>query len=272
MAIITIDGALAGMQPLRPIAKVASATCVAGRPQSLYFLAGAPGAAAGLNAGLNGAVESQSSGLLAGFIPHTDPGAGNSYLARLSAAASQAGVLLLCDRLWDNTLTIASTSVQSITSPTWPARDNASSTNGDGVQLAIEIQALASSTAAALTAVTYTNSAGTGSKTGVFLDAPTAVAGSVGQFYRITMTAGDTGVRSVQSVQFTTAWTTGTIGLVAYRVLAALELVGAYIPNAIDALTRASPRLSNGVCPFLVFIPNAAAVVTLSGSYIETQG
>lgn len=270
LAITTVSGVLAGAQPLRQFAKAVTGTMVAGRPQSLWPLGGTPGAGT-YNTTLNGGTYSSSSSVPAGAIPHTDPVSGNSYLARLGAVASQAGTLLLLDRIWDNQLTVNVTTLQSPTTPTWPARDLASSTNGDGVLLAIETSAAASATAAAVT-VTYTNQAGTGSHTAGFLDATAATATIAGAFFRIGLQAGDSGVRAVTGVQFSTAWTTGTINLVAYRLIAMLELPGALIPNAIDALTAGFPLLPNGVVPFLVFIPNTTTASNISGSYTETQG
>jgi hypothetical protein len=44
MAITTLDGVVAGMRPAMPIAKAVTATLVAGRPASLWSLAGSPGA------------------------------------------------------------------------------------------------------------------------------------------------------------------------------------------------------------------------------------
>jgi hypothetical protein len=245
-------------------------TMVAGRPQSLWPLAGSPGAGS-YNATANGAVLSSSSSIPAGAIPHVDPVSGNSYLARLSAMATQSGVLLLCDRLWVNQLTVNSTSLQSITTPTWPARDAAGSTDGDGILVGIETSAAASATAATIT-MTYTNEANAGSKTANFVDAPSAAVTLAGAFFRLGLAAGDKGVRSIQSFQFGTAWTTGTINAVAYRPLAALELIGGNIGNAIDALTSGFPRLFDGTVPFLIFIPSTTTTSNISGSFIESQG
>jgi hypothetical protein len=270
MAITTLDGAIAGAQAARAIAKALTGTLVAGRYQSLWPVAGLPGAGA-YDTTLNGVVLSSTSAQVAGQIPHTDPGSGNAYLARLQLAATQACTVLLCDRLWNDQLTVNSTGAQSPTTPTWPARDAAGSTNGDGVLIAIETSAAASATAAALT-MTYTNQAGTGSRTAGFAVAPTATATIAGAFFPIGLQAGDTGVRSIQTIQFSTAWTTGTINAVAYRVLATLELPGALIPNAIDALTAGFPRLYNGVVPFLVIVPNTTTTSNVVGSYVETQG
>jgi len=100
MAITTLDGALAGMQAPRDFTKVATPTLVAGRPHSLWYLAGTPGAGSAPTANLKGQAFSAPQ---AGQIPFTDPGAGNTYLAALEAAMTVAGgEVILCDRLWGN--------------------------------------------------------------------------------------------------------------------------------------------------------------------------
>jgi hypothetical protein len=270
MAITTLDGIVAGFQPPVFISKAATATLVAGRPTSLWSLAGSPGAGAFDNT-LNGVVLSSSSSPVNGQLRHVDPVSGNAYLARLQAAATQAGTLLLLDRLWHNGgYTITSTAAQNSTTPTWPARDTAGSTNGDGVLLALEISAAAGAAAPTIT-VGYTNQAGTASRTGTNILA-TANSPAIGATYFIGLQAGDTGVRSVQSLTLSVSWVSGTMNLVAYRLLAALEIPQAGVSNAIDAITAGMPRLYNGVVPWLVFIPNTTTATLVTGSYIETQG
>lgn len=270
MSIASLDAALAGMRPPQIISKAVTATLVAGRPASLWSLAGAPGAGA-FDSTLNGVALSSSSSLVAGQIPHVDPGSGNSYLARLQAAATQPGTLLLLDRLWHNGgYTITSTSAQNSTTPTWPARDNSGATSGDGVLLAAEISAATGAGTPTITC-SYTNQAGTSGKTGTNILA-TAASSAIGAVHFIGLAAGDTGVRSLQSMTLSATWTSGTINMVAYRLLAALELPNGGVSNAIDALTGGFPRLYNGVVPWLVFIPSITTASNISGSYTETQG
>lgn len=270
MAITTIDGAIAGMQPPKFFAKAATATLVAGRPASLWSLAGSPGAGSFDNT-LNGVTLSSSSSLVNGQLPHFDPGSGNAYLARLTAAATQAGALLLLDRLWHNGgFTITSTSAQNITSPTWPARDANGSTNGVGVFLAVEVSAATGAGTPTIT-ISYTNQDGTAGRTATNILA-TVASSAIGATYLIGLQAGDTGVRSVQSLTLSATWTSGTINLVAYRLIAALELPIAGVTNAIDLVTSGMPRLYNGTVPWLVFQPSTTTATVVSGTYVETQG
>ena len=117
----------------------------------------------------------------------------------------------------------------------------------------------------------YTNSAGTASRTATNIIA-TVASSAIGATYFIGLQAGDVGVRSVQSLTLSATWTSGTINLVAYRVLADLELAGAFVPNAVDFLTGGAPRLYDGVMPWLVFIPATTTATNVSGTYQETHG
>jgi hypothetical protein len=273
MTISTLNGVLAGFQPGTLIYKGATPTLVVGRPQSLWAIAGLPGPGS-YNGTLAGANYSSSSAMVNGQIPHTDPAGGvSAYLARFQIhAGGNGGVTLLCDRIWDNQLTINSTGAQTINTAAWPARDATGTTNGVGIVAAIEVSAATSATAAALTNYTYTNQSGVASRTGNFIDAPTAVAANAGQFYRLALQSPDTGIQSIQSIQFSTAWTTGTVNMVAYRVLSVLENPLATTPNFVDPVTSGLPQLFNGVVPFLVHVPNLTTATGFQGWYMETQG
>jgi hypothetical protein len=269
MAITTLDGALAGMQPTRLISKAVTGTVVAGRPWSLWSLAGSPGAGA-FDATLNGVTLSSTSSNVAGQIPHTDPGSGNAYLANFGGQLTQAGLVILADRIWHNGgYTITSTSAQNSTTPTWPSRDNAGATSGDGIILGLEISATTGAGTPTIT-VGYTNEAGTASRTGTNILA-TVASSATGSFYQIGLQAGDKGVRSVQSLTLSATWTSGTMNLVAYRILAALPVL-AQTPFSLDSLTSGFPRLYNGVVPFIYFVPNTTTTSNFIGHYTETQG
>ena len=276
MAITTLDGALAGMRPPQSIAKAITATLVAGRPASLWSLGGSPGAGSFDNT-LNGVTLSSSSANVNGQIPHFDPASGNSYLARLTASATQTGSLLLLDRIWHNGgFTITSTGSQSITSPTWPSRcptsgtDDTPATTGLGVMLAVEVSAATGAGAPTIT-IGYTNSDGTAGRTATN-SRTTSASSAIGAVYFIGLQAGDVGVRSPQSLTLSATWTSGTINLVAYRILAEIPLTVANVAGGIDPITGGFPRLYNGTVPWMVFVPNATTASNISGTYMETQG
>lgn len=276
MAITTVDGALAGMQPPRFFSKGVTATLVAGRPASLWALGGAPGAGS-FNSTLNGVTLSSTSALVNGQIPHYDPASGNAYLARFAAKANQAGVVMLMDRLWHNGgYTITSTGSQSITSPTWPSRcptsgtDDTPATTGHGVYLAVEVSAATGAGTPTIT-VGYTNSAGTASRTATNIIA-TVASSAIGATYLIGLQAGDVGVRSVQSLTLSATWTSGTINMVAYRYITEVTVPAAYVAGEVDVLTGGRPRIYDGTVPWLVFQPNTTTAAYISGVYQETHG
>lgn len=267
MAITTLDGALAGMQYPREIIKAATPTLVAGRPHSLFYLAGIPGAAAAPSPGISGAALTT----YAGQLPFTNPVSGNTYVGRFAGQATIAGQLLLCDRLWHNSgINITSTSPQSITSAAWPARSADGTINGEGVLVGVEVSAATGAGTPTLT-LDYTDQSGNAGATGTNVIA-TAASSAIGAFYPIGLAAGDTGVRSIQNFTLSATWTSGTIHLVAYRILARLELTNANTPNAVDALTSGFARMYNNSVPFLLFIPSTTTASNITGHAIWTQG
>lgn len=270
MAITTIDQAASGARPLIAFSKAITPTQVAGRPASLWGLGGWPAAGA-YNATLNGVVLDSTSALVNGQIPHYNPVSQNAHLHRFIASATQTGMLWLMDRLWHNGgFTITSTAAQSITSPTWPARDNAGSTNGDGVLLGLEVSAAAGAAAPTIT-ISYTNQAGTAGRTATNIRT-TENSPAAGAFYFIGLQAGDTGVRSVQSLTLSVSWVSGTINLVAFRPLLAIPIASAFVPSEVDFLTGGAPRIYDGAVPFMVFQPNTTTASNIQGMYQETWG
>jgi hypothetical protein len=227
-----------------------------------------PGAAVAPTPGLIGADLTT----YAGQIPFTNPASGeNTYLARLQAMATQAGSLLLCDRLWHNSgITITSTSEQAFTNSVQiPARDALGTNAGEQVLAAVEVSGVTGSGTPTLT-LKYTNQGGTADKIATNV-VPTVATSIAGTFYPIGLAAGDRGIQKAQSIQLSATWNSGTIHVVLYRIIARLELL-AQIPNAIDALTSGFPRLYDNSVPFLVFIPNTTTTSNISGHAIFTQG
>lgn len=269
MAITTLDGAIAGMQPTQSLLKTSTAPKQAGTWHSLFLQSGSPGAAAPPTPGINGAALTT----YAGQIPFTNPVSGNTYLARLSATASSVGgTLMLCDRLWHNSgIAITTTTAQTITSPTFPARDRNGTTNGDDVLVGIEVSA-ATGNASNITNTTmsYTNSVGTAAKTATLSSFP--VTANVGTFVPFSLAAGDVGVRSIQSLTLGTSYVSGTIHLVAYRVIASVMVPGTGLGNSVDVLTAGMPRMYDNTVPWLLWLPTSATAVNVFGEMTVTQG
>lgn len=268
MAITTLDGVIAGCEPPQFFFKSLSGTLVAGRPYSTFYTAGIPGAAVAPTSGLSGAPVTS----YPGQIPFTNPTAGaSSYLARfVGVSSAQAGQLILADRLWHNSGLSVSTGTQTINSGLFPARDENGTTNGAGVLLGVEVSAATGAGTPSLT-VTYTNSAGSGSKTGTNIIG-TVASSPVGSFYPIGLAAGDVGVQSVQSFALGTTWTSGTIHLVAYRVLSVLQLGNGGVSTAVDVVTGGMPVMYNNTVPFVIFVPITTTSTSVQGSMTVTQG
>lgn len=270
MAISTFDGASAGARfPIR-WAKAVSPTLVAGRTHSTWSLAGIPGAGS-FNATLNGVTVSSAD---AGTFPHTNPASGNAYIFRATGQALQAGRLIICDRLWHNGgYTITSTAAQNSTTPTWPSRcptsaaDDTPSTNGWGVEVALEVSAATGAGTPTIT-VGYTNEAGTAGRTASNYVATVATS-AIGAFYPIGWQAGDKGVRSIQSVTLSATWTSGTMNMVAYRTIGEIDCDNT---GEINWISGGAARIYDGSALFLVFVPTATTATTLQGSLQETHG
>jgi hypothetical protein len=266
MAITTLDGMLAGCQPVRSFAKPSAAIV---RTQSSWGQPGIPGAGTWNNT-LNGGTYTAP---VNGQLPHTDPGGGLfSYLTRAHFShltGTTGGWALLCDRIWDNgNIDVTSTIAQSITSATWPSRDTVGGTSGVGVLLAVDVSATVVGAATPTFTLGYTNSAGTASRSGTNMTA-TVGAPVAGSTWIIGLQAGDVGVKSVQSITLSNAWTSGTINVVAFRPLAMVTVNTNQ--GSIDCISGGFARLYNGVVPFWIYSLGTAPA-SVQGCYVESQG
>ena len=268
MAITTLDQLIAGFRPPIDFLKVGATMEAAGVFHSLFYATGTPGAATAPSPGLSGAALTS----YAGQLPFTNPVSGNTHVARLSAASTVAGKLVLCDRLWHNSgLAVATLTAQTLSPVAYPARDRDGGSNGTGVMFGIEVSTATTNVGAiANTTASYTNQAGTAGQTATISSFPaTAVAGT---FVPFQLAAGDSGHRSVQSVTLGTSYAGGTIHVVAYRVILEVPLLLANVGAAVDAIAGGMPQLYNNSVPFLLWMPTATTAVTLAGSLTYAQG
>ena len=273
MAITTVDGVIAGMRAPELIRKDGAAMEQIGSYHSFFYTTGRPGAAAAPAPGINGAALTT----YAGQVPFTNPVSGNTYLARLAGGASTPGTLLLVDRLWHNSgIVVTTTTAQTITFPGLPARSSDGTANGEGVMIGLEVVTATTNVAANTTmTASYTNQAGTAGKTatvGAVAPAAFPATAVAGTFQPFDLAAGDTGVRSVQSITLAVSLVTGSVSLVAYRVLATVGLSVANVESAVDAVTGGLPRLYDNSVPFLLWLPTATTALTLGAQVIYTQG
>lgn len=174
-----------------------------------------------------------------GSHPLTDPSTGSLYLTNVTLSDGLAGQIQLIDVLWYNTgLTVTTTTNQAITTPTLPSRSIDGTNNGSGIQAALyALTALGNAAAVANTTLTYTDQGGNATQTGTF----SAVAGwqapatpVIGTWMPFQLAAGDTGIRTVTGITLGTTYTSGTMSLILYRVLATIPVPVANIANKIE--------------------------------------
>lgn len=268
MAITTLDGIIAGMRVPESLLKLATVVEAVGVPASLWYAAGRPGAAVANSAGVNGRAVDPS--LVSGEIPRGNPGSGNAYLARLAAISNFPGVLILIDRLWENSgLSVTSSSAQAITPATLPARDRDGTTDGHDVLAAIEWSATGGAGTPTVT-LTYTDEAGNASNSATFLATTTPAAGT---FEIFNLAAGDNGIRSPTSFIQSATRVSGTQHLVLFRIISQVGVSAAGVAVAVDAITSGMPRIYNDSVLQLVWIPaSSTANQQIMGQYVETQG
>lgn len=253
MAITTNDGVVAGLLPSQEFMKAAVTAKAAGSLQDLFFVAGNPGAAAIPSPGVAGAALTS----YVGQVPFPSAvGGENVYLAGFEAVqAANVGSLILYDRLWHNSgLSATTATTQTVNSVTLPARDNNGSTNGERVM--VFFQTYTALTTSVSVSISYTNSAGTSGRTGTLT---TVAASVVGQLVPMTLQAGDTGVRSIQSVTHATM-TAGTYGLVMARLIARVGTPVANVGVMKGVYDLGLPRMYDNSVPFIVANTTGTAV------------
>jgi len=237
--------------------------------------AGFPGAWAPGTPGVNGRVTDGTNSADFGCLPIANPSVGANYLTALEIAASVNHTHQFFDVLWVNSgLTITTTTAQSITSPTLPARDINGTTNGEGCMIAILCTAAVGLAAVASNAtVNYTNSAGTASRTATL----TAIVGSqapatpvIGTLIWFNLQAGDKGVQSIQGITLGTSWVSGTISLMITRDIATM---GTTIPNVSVPKIIAKPgiRVYNNSCILHCMLTSATTATFIAGELVITE-
>lgn len=259
MAITTLDGVVAGYQQPIFFHKVGATMEAAGQMHTFLYSAGSGlGAATANTEAIAGAALTS----YAGQVPYTNPSSGNAYLCRHSVASNQPGTFFLIDRMWHNSsMDETSTASQTVNSAAWPARDINGATDGDGVMIALEVSTATTNGAQQTATVTYTNQDGTGSRTGTITIPVSAVAGT---FCPMSLQAGDTGVRSIQSIQFSATLGTGVTHLVAYRVIdGPIVCLAANSSNQSDFVGTGHVRCYDNTVPQPVVIPQATTAMTV---------
>lgn len=235
---------------------------------SFYFFgkdSGFPGAWSVGTSGVNGRNTDGTNSSDNGCITLGNPASGDWYLRDINIAANQTGQFIIKDVLWvNNGLTVTTTTAQTITQPTLPARDKNGTTNGLGINAGILVTT-ATTNASAITNMTlsYTNSDGTSGRTATIASFPaTAV---IGTFVPFQLQAGDKGVRSIQSVTLGTSLVTGAISLLCYNTVASASVMLSNA-GAIAFPRKLDVKLYNEHCLLPFWMASGTAVIILNGN------
>ena len=234
--------------------------------------AGFPGAWAPGTPGINGRVTDGTTSGDFGSIPIKNPAVGANYLTELTMGASINHSHLFFDVLWVNSgIAVTTTTAQSITTPTLPARDVNGATNGEGCMIAL-LTTTANTNAAVISnsTVSYTTSDGTAGRTATL----TAIAGSqipatpvIGTIVWFNLQAGDKGVQSIQSITLATSLGAGAVSLMICRDLAN---IGTSLVNVqfTRKLSEPGVRLYNGTCMLHCVLASATTATFFNGEVV----
>ena len=267
------------------IAKVGTAKDAAGYAIAHAKDAGTPGAyslgAPGVNgwttdcsAATNAADPAGAAQLGAHLLQ--DPATGNLYLTQIAIAGSVAAEAIeVIDVLWYNTgLTVTTTTLQAVTTPTLPARDINGSSDGEGVNLAL-LTTTANTNAAAIATTTanYTDSSGNTGNTATFSalvgwQAPASPV--IGTWMPFQLAAGDRGIRAITNasgggITLGTSYVAGALSAVLYRTLITLPNNVAYSPAPV-VLPAPGIRVYPNSCIWVI-LRGTATAATVAGSY-----
>lgn len=237
--------------------------------------AGFPGAWAPGTPGVNGRVTDGTNSADYGCIPIANPSIGANYLTALELASSVNHTHDFFDCLWVNSgLVVTTTTEQTFTMPTLPARDVNGTTNGEGCMIGMLVTTAATNASSISNAtVRYTNSKGVASRTATL----TAIGGSqipytpaIGTMIWFNLQAGDTGVQSIQGVTLGTSLVTGAISMMITRDIVT---IGTTINNVSVQKAIANPgiRLYNGTCLLHNILASSTSATFISGSMVVTE-
>ena len=247
----------------RVIFKVGTAPEAAGQYYCFAKDGGAPGAWSPGTPGINGRNTNGTLSADAGCISADTPSSGANYIRDISISASVAGTFILADVLWVNSgLVVTTTTAQTITQPTLPARDNLGTTNGYGVGAGLLVTT-ATTNAAVINNITlqYTNSDGVAGRTGTMSYPATAV---IGTFVPFQLAQGDIGIRSIQSITLGTTLTAGAVSLICLNFLAISPVPLANV-GSLAFQRKLDLKLNNEHCLLPFWLASATTATNLTG-------
>lgn len=244
--------------------KIGSVAEAVGRYHFIGQTGGNPGAWSPGTPGVAGRATNGTQSADGGALPIGTP-AGSHFLTNIVAATSQTMFLTLIDILWVNSgLSVTTTTAQTVNSVTLPARDLDGTTNGHGIEIGLLITTATTQGSPVTTGtISYTNSDGTSGRTGTIEAIPaTAVAGTI---CRVSLAAGDKGVRSIQSVTLGTTLTAGAISLIMYRHVASQPNAAINVGSQRNIDPNPGVRLFNGSCLLFAGIVTTTTAALLMG-------
>lgn len=186
-----------------------------------------------------------------------DTGTTEKYLTEwmvMTAANTNEGAYSLCDRLVSVSQAITTTGVKTINSSALPRY-----TTGDGVMVWAEVSTVTATNVVVMNLNSYTNQSGATGHSGASVSFPTN-ATNVGSWIQLPLQAGDWGVRSVESINVTTA--SGGAGAINVVLVKPLDFSGVAVGSAIEATLKDNLvpiRIYDGACLTILTLGYAGA-------------
>ena len=243
------------------VSGAAATALIAGRAASLWTYDGVP---AGGATPTSAAIPDKTT---TGAIPFTAATGGrDKWLIQTAFSSLIAGQWILYDRLFHiGGLSGISTSAQTVQGST-PSPALTRNTGGDGNIAFYEIYSAIGTTARTLT-MTYTNQAGTGSRTSTINIGATGFR-EVTRAQRIPLAAGDTGIRAIESVQLdNSTGSVGNFGITIAKPLAFVPVGSAGAGGWRDYSTGLPgiPAIAPDACLSLLFVPSTTTAPEVWG-------
>lgn len=242
-------------------------TMVASTPHSLWAATGLPSAGGYGSVGkANGRVLTSST---TGALSYSNPSAPNTMhllKSELTLVAGSVGTIIVVDRIADVLLAHAE-ATGSITGVDATSR----LPSGAGCQLWLEVQTALSAASNTWT-FGYTNQAGTSSRTtGSIVTVASAIVNrSPTAALWQPLQAGDTGIRTLDSITLVSGTATGQICAALVRPLATIPLPTLGLSTARDHVMELPQleRVRDNSCIQLIYVPNTTTALTVAGELL----